>query len=74
VLLDENLDHRLRTLLGDHDVVTVTHLRWMGLKNGELLRKAEQNGIEVLVTGDRSLSYEQNLEGRNLAIVVFVFD
>ena len=43
---------------------------WAGLKNGELLRTAEENGIEVLVTGDRSLGYEQNLTGRRLAIVV----
>ena len=70
VLLDENLDHRLRNHLGVHDVVTVSYLGWMGLKNGELLRMAEENGIHVLVTGDRTLSYEQNLTGRRIAIVV----
>lgn len=32
VLLDENLDHGLRTLLGQHDVVTVTYMGWTGLK------------------------------------------
>jgi hypothetical protein len=42
---------------------------WAGLKNGELLETAEENGIEVLVTGDRTLQYEQNLTGRRLAIV-----
>jgi hypothetical protein len=70
VLLDENLDHRLRNHLGDHDVVTVSYMGWMGLKNGELLRVAEENGVQVFVTGDRSLSYEQNLSGRSIAIVV----
>jgi hypothetical protein len=69
VLLDENLDHGLRTLLGQHDVVTVTYMGWTGLKNGELLRIAEDNGIEVLLTGDQTLAYEQNLTGRRLAIV-----
>jgi len=34
-----------------------------------LLRIAEESGIEVLVTGDQSLLYEQNLTGRRLAIV-----
>jgi hypothetical protein len=43
---------------------------WMGLKNGELLRVSEENGIQVFVTGDRTLTYEQNLTGRQLAIVV----
>jgi hypothetical protein len=42
---------------------------WGALKNGELLRATEENGIEVFVTGDRSLVYEQNLTGRRLAIV-----
>jgi hypothetical protein len=69
VLLDENLDHALRKLLGQHEVVTVTFMGWTGLKNGELLRIAEDSGIEVLLTGDQTLSYEQNLTGRRLAIV-----
>jgi hypothetical protein len=42
---------------------------WGGLKNGELLRTAEESGIEVFVTGDQSLLYEQNLSGRRLAII-----
>jgi hypothetical protein len=69
VLLDENLDHALRKLLGPHEVVTVTFMGWAGLKNGELLRTAEEHGIEVLVTGDQTLNYEQNLTARRLAIV-----
>jgi hypothetical protein len=69
VLLDENLDHALRRLLGRHEIFTVTYMGWTGLKNGELLRAAEDNGIDVLLTGDQSLKYEQNLIGRRLAIV-----
>lgn len=69
VLPEENLDHSLRTLLGPYEVVTVAFMGWAGLKNGELLRAAEEAGIDVLVTGDQTLSYEQNLTGRSLAIV-----
>lgn len=69
VLLDENLDHSLRSLLGHHEVVTVAYMGWAGLQNGELLRAAEDNGIEVLLTGDGTLHYEQNLAGRHLAFV-----
>jgi hypothetical protein len=43
---------------------------WAGLRNGELLQAAEEDGIQVFVTGDRTLSYEQNLTGRRLGIVV----
>lgn len=42
---------------------------WSGLKNGVLLRAAEDGGIEVLLTGDRSLVDEQNLTGRRIAVV-----
>ena len=42
---------------------------WSELANGELLRTAEENGIELFVTGDGTLHYEQNLTGRRLAIV-----
>jgi len=70
VLLDENSDHRLRKHLGPHDIVTASFRGWDGLKNGELLKAAEDDGFEVLVTGDQTLSYEQNLTRRRLAVVV----
>lgn len=42
---------------------------WRNLKNGELLRMAEESGFEVFVTGDQTLVYEQNFGGRRLAIL-----
>jgi hypothetical protein len=69
ILLDENLDRRLRGNLGSHEVFTVRYLGWHGLKNGQLLRVAEEAAFDVLLTGDRSLYHEQNLFGRRLAIV-----
>ena len=69
VLLDENLDHRLRMNLGVHEVFTASYKGWDGLKNGKLLQVVEESGFDVLVTGDRTLHYEQNLTGRKLAIV-----
>lgn len=70
VLLDENLDPRLRTLLGDHDCTTAVYAGWAGLKNGALLATAEGAGFQVLLTGDRKIPHEQNMEGRQIAIVV----
>jgi hypothetical protein len=69
VLLDENLAHRLRRSLGTHEVFTVSFKGWAGFKNGELLRIAEENGIGVFLTGDQTLTYEQNQAGRTIAIV-----
>jgi predicted nuclease of predicted toxin-antitoxin system len=70
VLLDENMDHRLkRDFNARHDVVTVREQGWGGTKNGALLRAAEQ-AFDVLVTLDRSLSYQQNLPAFDLAVIL----
>jgi predicted nuclease of predicted toxin-antitoxin system len=70
VLLDENLPHRLRQKLGSHEVFTVSYLGWAGLKNGELLKAAEDDGFGVFITGDQTISYEQNFAGRRIAVLV----
>ena len=69
VLLDENLPHKLRAHLVQHETVTVAYLGWGGLKNGELLTAAEDAGFEVFVTGDRALGHKQNLGARRIAMV-----
>jgi hypothetical protein len=69
VLLDENVPHDLRPFLSSHETFTTAYLGWAGLKNGNLLDAAEREGFEVLVTGDRTLQYEQNLAGRKIALV-----
>ena len=41
---------------------------WTGVTNGELLRQAEEQ-FDVLITTDKNLRYQQNLTGKQLAIV-----
>jgi len=72
VLFDHNLPHKLRARIvgaGTHEVVTASYMGWSELKNGELLQTAEEDGIDVFVTGDKSLVNEQNLSGRHMAVV-----
>jgi hypothetical protein len=69
VLLDENLPHTLRRHLGYHKTTTAAYAGFAGYKNGALLDAAEAAGFDVLITGDRTLHYEQNLSGRKIAIV-----
>ena len=45
---------------------------WELLENGELIRKAEEDGYEVIVTTDQNMRYQQNLTGSRLAIVVLM--
>jgi hypothetical protein len=69
VLLDENLPHSLRLHLGSHEVQTAVYAGFAGSSNGRLLDAAEEARFDVLVTGDRTLHYEQNLTNRKIAIV-----
>jgi len=70
-LFDNGTPRTLARYLIDHHTVTEARARgWEELENGELLSKAEAAGFEVLVTTDKNLSYQQNLAGRKIAIVV----
>ena len=70
VLLDHCVPRRVRLSLFACDVETTYQRGWSGLKNGDLLRTAEANGFDVLVTADQNIRYQQNLASRRLAIVV----
>jgi uncharacterized protein DUF5615 len=58
-----------RSLIG-HTVSTAKERGWDTLSNGELLAAAEQAGFDVLVTADKNMRYQQNLEGRKIALVI----
>ena len=71
VLFDNGTPRTLaRFLIGQHTVTEARSHGWAELENGELLAKAEAAGFEVLVTTDKNISYQQNLAGRKIAIVV----
>ena len=70
VLLDENLPHKLWKHLLKHQVMTVSRQGWGGLKNGDLLKAAENAQFEVFVTADLNVEYQQNLARRRIAMVV----
>lgn len=58
------------SVLAGHTVVTAFDKGWDRLKNGALLKAAEEDGFELLLTTDRRIQYQQNLRDRTLAIVV----
>lgn len=70
VLFDQGTPAPLRHALAAHDVETAHDRGWSRLQNGALISAAEAAGFEVFVTTDRNLRYQQNLLGRQLAIVV----
>jgi hypothetical protein len=71
VLFDNGTPRTLARFLIDHHTVTEARSRgWQELSNGELLNQAEAAGFEVLITTDKNISYQQNLSGRRIALVV----
>ncbi len=69
LLLDECIDRRLARELTGHFVRTVPQMGWATIKNGRLLRLAE-NAFDAFVTVDRNLSFQQNLPRFAIAVVV----
>jgi predicted nuclease of predicted toxin-antitoxin system len=70
ILLDENIPRGLRRILQGHDVRTASEMGWASIANGQLLDEAEKAGFEALVTSDQNFVFQQNLAGRNIAVVV----
>lgn len=72
VLFDQGTPVPLRRYPALHAVATVFEKGWSTLQNGELLSTAEYEGFEVLVSTDQNLRYQQNLENRQIAVVVLM--
>jgi len=72
VLIDEQLPRHLARELTEHEVRTVQQQGWAGLTNGELLRRAAEEGFEVFVTADQNLEFQQNLARSGLGVLILV--
>jgi hypothetical protein len=69
ILFDQGTPAPLRHAFTNHDVATVYEIGWANLSNGELLLQAESR-YGLFITTDQNLRYQQNLSGRQLAILV----
>ena len=70
ILFDQGTPVPLRRSLNGHVVATAYELGWSTVTNGDLIRLAEQEGCELLITTDTNLRYQQNLRSRSIAILV----
>ncbi len=71
ILLDECVTKRLKTHLNNFDVFTVRELEFSGIKNGKLMAYCSDNHFDMLLTIDKNLMFQQNLENHPVTIVVF---
>ncbi|MGI8788597.1 MAG: DUF5615 family PIN-like protein [Pyrinomonadaceae bacterium] len=70
ILLDHNLDRRLKNHLTEHETVTIQERNWADVLNGELLTLAEENNFDVLLTADSNIKSQQNLSNRKISILI----
>jgi predicted nuclease of predicted toxin-antitoxin system len=61
LLLDENIDIRLCRELSEFDIFTVSQMGWHSKKNGELISSAVENGFTHIISLDKSIQFQQNL-------------
>ncbi len=69
ILIDECLNWRIGRALTGHYAVSAQKKGWSGIKNGALLSLAEKE-FDVFITGDRNLSFQQDVTKFDIAVVV----
>ena len=60
---------RISRDLPGHTVESVPLLGWAGIENGALLRRAEQEQFDVLITMDSNLPLQQDLGKFKIAVI-----
>lgn len=68
ILLDECVPWPMHRVLPGHACTSVQGQGWSGIKNGDLLQRAEAE-FDLFVTSDQNIRYQQNLAGRRIAIL-----
>ena len=70
ILFDHGTPKGLARALSGHTIITAQARGWDKLNNGELLNAAEEAALDLLLTTDRRIRYQQNLAERKIALVV----
>lgn len=68
ILLDECVPWPIHQILTGHDCVTAQQRGWGGIKNGDLLQRAEAE-FDLFITSDQNIRYQQNLAGCRIPIL-----
>lgn len=72
LLFDQGTPVPLRRYLINHVVETAYEKGWNNIANGELLKLAEAEDFDALITTDQNLRYQQNLTSRKIAVAVLM--
>jgi len=70
VLIDENMSPRFRQFISGHEVFTAKYMMWDGKKNGELLALMKTENFQALITFDKALPSQQNLQAAGIGVIL----
>ncbi len=70
ILLDECVTKHLKAHLIGHEVLTAKEMGWGGIKNGRLMMLCVDQHFDILLTIDKNLQYQQNLEKYSITVIV----
>jgi hypothetical protein len=70
ILFDHGTPSGIASALSAHEVTEAIERGWDKISNGELLRLAEAEGFDLLLTTDKKIRYQQNLKGRQISLIV----
>ncbi len=74
LLLDENLPVKLKYRFTEQGInaFTVRDMRWLGKKNGDLLKAMIENDFTLFITVDNNLTFQNNFENYPIAVMVLI--
>ena len=71
VLIDENLPVELKFRLQNAcEIFTVKDKGWNALENGDLMNAMQEGGFDYLITSDKNLQYQENIEKYTIGFIV----
>jgi hypothetical protein len=70
ILFDNGTPRGLARYLLNHTVDEARLHGWEELENGSLIAAVEKAGFDLMLTTDKNIRYQQNLQGRTIALIV----
>jgi hypothetical protein len=70
IAFDNGTPNSIAPSLIGHEVTFARQIGWHELENGELIRRSEEDGYQLLLSTDKNIRYQQNLSSRKIALIV----
>ena len=71
ILLDEQIHKEFKKALKAHsNIFSIEDMGWKGFRNGILREKLNDNNFDFLISADKSLPFQQNIQKMNYTIIL----